>query len=202
MLGNALEFMTLLSTLAGVLIATLSIVLSLWIKQKSDHKISAEDTKAAKEAADLSREQLERSNDVVSLMINNVSELREYYVISKRQANRAFTSTLAICVLGFVVFIVGIVLSAVTEQELALYTTISGGIVEVISGLFFWLYKSTTNQLNLYHERLGYTEKYLTAMQLAENMSPERKDETYRYIIEMVLLDNSSHIRKGVSTNE
>ena len=202
MFGDTWEFMALLSAVVGVLVTTLSTVLSLLIKQKSDHKISAEDTKAAKEAADLSREQLERSNDVVSLMINNVSELREYYVISKRQANRAFTSTLVICVLGFVVFIVGIVLSAMTEQELALYTTISGGIVEVISGLFFWLYKSTTNQLNLYHERLGYTEKYLTAMQLAENMSPERKDETYRYIIEMVLLDNSSHIRKGSSTNE
>lgn len=202
MLDNALEFMTLVSTLAGVLIATLSTILSLWIKQKSDHKISAEDTKAAKEAADLSREQLERSNDVVSLMINNVSELREYYVISKRQANRVFTSTLVICILGFIVFILGIVLSAITKQELALYTTISGGIVELISGLFFWLYKGTTNQLNLYHERLGYTEKYLTAMQLAEKMSPERKDETYKYIIQMVLLDNSSHIRENKSTGD
>lgn len=37
-----------------------------------------------------------------------------------------------------------------------------------------------------------YTEKYLTAIQLAENMSLERKNEIYRYIIEMVLLDNSA----------
>lgn len=197
MLTDSWKFALLLSAPFSVLITTISIVLSLWIKQESDHKISVEDTKAAKEASDLSREQLEQSKDVVSLMINNVSELREYYVISKRQANRAFTSTLIICILGFVIFIVGIILSAVIGQELALYTTISGGIVEVISGLFFWLYKSATNQLNLYHERLGYTEKYLTAMQLAENISPERKDETYRYIIEMVLLDNSSHIRKN-----
>ena len=196
-------YIEIMSVLAGIIATAITSILSLLFKQKTDHKISVDDMKAAQDAADISRSQLQDSNkDVISLMINNVSELREYYVISKRQANRAFTSTLLVCILGFIIFIVGIVAAALTEQELALYTTISGCVVEVIAGLFFWLYKNTTKQLNLYHERLGYTEKYLTAMQLAESMSAERKDETYRYIIEMILIDNSSRSRQSKQTEE
>lgn len=193
----------IISILTGIIATTITSILSLLFKQKTDHKISVDDMKAAQDAADISRSQLQSSDkDVISLMINNVSELREYYVISKRQANRAFTSTLLVCILGFIIFIVGIVTAALTEQELALYTTISGCVVEVIAGLFFWLYKNTMKQLNLYHERLGCTEKYLTAMQLVENMSDERKNETYRYIIGVILADNSSRSRPSMQTKE
>lgn len=202
-MGDKMGVETVITMLISIMVTAMASVTSITVKQKADNKITADDMKAAKDAADISRSQLQDSNkDVISLMINNVSELREYYVISKRQANRAFTSTLLVCILGFIIFIVGIVAAALTEQELALYTTISGCIVEVIAGLFFWLYKNTTKQLNLYHERLGCTEKYLTAMQLAEHMSDERKDETYRYIIEVILIDNSSRSRQSKQTEE
>ena len=156
-----------------------------------------------KKEVDKSRTRLqEGSKDVIDLMINNVSELREYYIISKRQANRAFSSTLIVCVLGFIVFVTGIVATIFSNQNVILYTTISGSIIEIISGLFFVLYRNTTTQLNLYHERLGATEKYLTAMQLAEKVSPEKKDELYRYIIEVILIDNSSITRNSKSKEE
>lgn len=196
----ATELISITVTIIGAIAASIS---SLIFKQKTDQKISQDDMKAAKEAAEVSRVQLQGGNkDVISLMINNVSELREYYVISKRQANRAFSSTLLVCILGFLIFVAGIVASALTGQNLAIYTTISGSIVEVIAGLFFWLYKNTTSQLNLYHERLGSTEKYLTVMQLTEKMSPEKKDETYRYIIEAILSNDAINIRSNKETKE
>ena len=37
-------------------------------------------------------------------MLNNMSELREYYVINKRQANRVFNATLTACVMGGIIF--------------------------------------------------------------------------------------------------
>jgi hypothetical protein len=132
-------------------------------------------------------------------MIDNVSELKGYYTISKRQANRAFSATLIICVLVFVVFVSGIAANVFAKQNVLVYTTLSGSIIEIISGLFFWLYKKTIAQLNLYHERLGATEKYLIAMQLAEKVSSDKKDETYRYLIESIMIDNSSMIRKPFS---
>jgi len=193
----------IISILAGVLATAFSAVATLVLKQKSDKSLIIRDEMEIKKEVDASRLRLhEGAKDVVTLMINNVSELREYYVISKRQANRAFSSTLIICILGFIVFVAGIVVNVLSTQDVIVYTTISGCIIEVISGLFFWLYKSTNTQLNLYHERLGATEKYLTDMQLAEKMSPEKKDEIYRYIIEVILIDNSTAARKAPITKE
>jgi len=195
--------MEIISLLTGVLVTAFSAVATLVLKQKSDKSLIIRDEMEIKKEVDASRLRLhEGAKDVVTLMINNVSELREYYVISKRQANRAFSSTLIICILGFIVFVAGIVVNVLSMQDVIVYTTISGCIIEVISGLFFWLYKSTNTQLNLYHERLGATEKYLTAMQLAEKMSPEKKDEIYRYIIEVILTDNSTVARKAPITKE
>jgi len=195
--------MEIISLLTGVLVTAFSAVATLVLKQKSDKSLIIRDEMEIKKEVDASRLRLhEGAKDVVTLMINNVSELREYYVISKRQANRAFSSTLIICILGFIVFVAGIVVNVLSMQDVIVYTTISGCIIEVISGLFFWLYKSTNTQLNLYHGRLGATEKYLTAMQLAEKMSPEKKDEIYRYIIEVILIDNSTAARKAPITKE
>lgn len=124
-----------------------------------------------------------------------MSELREYYVINKRQANRVFNVTLTACVMGGIIFIIGSIIAFWGGQKVSFYTTISGCVVELISGLFFWLYKRTIDQLNLYHERLGSTEKYLTVVQLVDKMSEQEKDSMYRYIIEMMLIDNSSKCR-------
>ncbi len=107
----------LIAILAGLIFLFGFLAPILLLKQKTDYKISTEDMEAAKDAAEISRSQLQDSNkDIISLMINNVSELREYYIISKRQANRAFTSTLLVCILGFIVFIVGIVAAALTDK--------------------------------------------------------------------------------------
>lgn len=195
--------MEIMSVLIGIIATAISGSATILLKHKTDSNMIERDEVEIKKEVDKSRTRLqEGSKDVIDLMINNVSELREYYIISKRQANRAFSSTLIVCVLGFIVFVTGIVATIFSNQNVILYTTISGSIIEIISGLFFVLYRNTTTQLNLYHERLGATEKYLTAMQLAEKVSPEKKDELYRYIIEVILIDNSSITRNSKSKEE
>lgn len=70
----------------------------------SIEKTSDGDAKEAKEAA---QKVQEGNKDIISLMLNNMSELREYYVINKRQANRVFNATLTACVMGGIIFIIG-----------------------------------------------------------------------------------------------
>lgn len=195
--------MDIISILMGIVASAISGAMTILLKHRTDSNMIERDEVEIKREVDKSRTRLqEGSKDIIDLMINNVSELREYYIISKRQANRAFSSTLIVCVLGFVVFVTGIIATIFSNQNLILYTTISGSIIEIISGLFFVLYRNTTTQLNLYHERLGATEKYLTAMQLVEKVSPEKKDELYKYIIEVILIDNSSITRNSKSKEE
>jgi len=156
-----------------------------------NRRTNKKDAEEVKNEINIIVEKIKDSETVIDLMVKNVSELREYYIISKRQANKSFSTALVVCILGFCVFVLGMFINLYGNQNIIIYTTISGGIVEVISGLFFWLYRQTTGQLNIYHERLGTTEKYLTVMQLIEKMSPDKHDENYRFLIESILKDNS-----------
>ncbi len=195
--------MDILSILIGIVFVAVFGLAILILKHKTDIKLNERDEVEIEKEVYKSRTRLQEGDrDVINLMINNVSELREYYVISKRQANRAFSSTLMVCVLGFIIFAAGIVASIFSNRGIMLYTTISGSIIEIISGLFLVLYRNTIAQLNLYHERLGATEKYLTAMQLAEMVSLDNRDDLYRYIIEVMLIDNSSVTRKNKLKDE
>lgn len=194
---------SVLTILLSVMATAFASITSISVKNKADNKMTTDDMKAAQEAIQIVRKKLQDGKiDVISLMTDNVSELKGYYVISKNQATRVFSSTLVVCFLGFIIFIVGFIAAAITDQTLAIYTTIAGCVVEVIAGLFFWLYKNAAEQLSLYHERLGRTEKYLTAIQLVEKMSSEKKDETYRYIIETILATNNLDIPPDKSSQK
>lgn len=137
-----------------------------------------------------------KSDDVIDLMLKNVRELREYYIISKRQATNAFSASLIVCFLGVVIYIVGIVAFIISGENALLLSTIAGTIVEVISGLFFWLYSHAIKQLNIYHQRLGTTEKYLTAIRLVDKMEQDKHNEMFKHIIECVLIDTQTQLVK------
>lgn len=195
--------MYLFDILYSVLTTVFSTSLIVILQNLLNRKINKSEAEEIKNAVDTTIENIKSSETVIDLMIKNVAELREYYIISKQQANKSFSSALLICFLGFVVFISGIIMSYLSNQNVIIYTTVSGSIVEVVSGLFFWLYKNSIYQLNIYHERLGTTEKYLTAMQLIEKMSKDKQDENYRFLMESMLIDNSSVVRrKNLDSNQ
>lgn len=162
----------------------------IFIKEFFDRKQSHQENKEIQEDAEKIIGDTFKSDDVIDLMLKNVRELREYYIISKRQATNAFSASLIVCFLGFIVYIAGIAVFVISGENALLLTTISGTIVEVISGLFFWLYRHAIKQLNIYHHRLGTTEKYLTAIRLVDKMGQDKHDDMYKHIIECVLIDN------------
>lgn len=186
----------------SILGTTLSTILALTFKTNIDKKdINAENEeidKSVKKVVDLTND----NDDIIGLMMTNVAELREYYVISKRQATKAFSASLLVCFLGIIVYIAGISVLLFTDDNILLLSTISGTIVEIIAGLFFWLYSQSVKQLSMYHMRLGTTEKYLTAIKLVEKMSDEKKDDRYSFIMESILIDNRIQTDYNRNNNE
>lgn len=176
--------------LSGIISSTVASSALLTIKTSIDKKQHQQEAKEIQEDADKIIGDAFKSDDVIDLMLKNVRELREYYIISKRQATNAFSASLIVCFLGFIVYIAGIAVFVISGENALLLTTISGTIVEVISGLFFWLYRHAIKQLNIYHQRLGTTEKYLTAIRLVDKMGQDKHDDMYKHIIECVLIDN------------
>lgn len=147
---------------------------------------------AAREAKQAQEDDKER--DTIAQMADNASELKGYYVISKRQARQAFSAALMACVLGFVIYVVGIIIyyqqSGNGETSVLSYSGVGGSIVEVIAGLFFWLYSKANEQMNHYHESLIETQRQLTAIQLSEKMETASRDKAFNYIITK-LMDKS-----------
>lgn len=184
MIFEIMNILTGIITSAG---ASLTLVI---FKTIFDKKQNQQEAKEIQEDADKIIGDAFKSDDVIDLMLKNVRELREYYIISKRQATNAFSASLIVCFLGFMVYIAGIAVFVISGENALLLTTISGTIVEVISGLFFWLYRHAIKQLNIYHQRLGTTEKYLTSIRLVDKMGQDKHDDMYKHIIECVLIDN------------
>lgn len=131
---------------------------------------------------------------MISMMIDNVSELKEYYVISKQQARKSFSAALFICIFGILIYLLGIVMYIMFDKDISIISVISGTVVEVIGGLFFWLYREATKQLGIYHQRLGSTEKYLTVIQIIKEMSEDKQTEAYNGLISSILSDNKEII--------
>lgn len=128
--------------------------------------------------------------DIFKLLYKNVRESTEYYIISKRQANKSFTLAIISCFLGVIIYIGGFLIVAFLDKNITILTTIAGTIVELIAGLSFWMYNKCLKQLNEYHKRLSSTEKYLTSIQLADKMESNRREDMYGWIIEKVMLSD------------
>lgn len=191
--------LSLITALVGILVTTFSTVIltvfkNIFDKKKAeteDKEVSDNVGKILSEIAHIKPK--EKMDDVLSLMIKNVGELREYYVINKQQARNSFSAALFISFLGFTLFAVGIALTFISNSgNIIQYSTIGGAVVEVIAGLFFWLYSKATKQINIFHKSLLNTEKFLTAIQLVEKVSQDSRDKAYIYIIEKVIDSNNS----------
>ncbi|RKI39589.1 hypothetical protein D7V86_16295 [bacterium D16-51] len=74
------------------------------------------------------------------------------------------------------------------EKDIIIFTTIAGSVVELITGLSFWVYNKCIKQLSEYHKRLDSIEKYLTSIQMADKMSESRREEMYKWLIQNVML--------------
>ena len=177
----------ILVTLTAAVFAT---ILSFVAKQsvdKADEKI--ESSQVEKAIKDITIENNENDN-VLELMLKNVKELREYYVISKQQARKSFSAALFICFFGIFIYVLGIISVMILNKDVSIISIIGGTVVEVIAGLFFWLYREATKQLSIYHQRLGSTEKYLTVIQIIRELPEDKKVEAFQGLTMAILTDN------------
>lgn len=141
----------------------------------------------------------EKDTDIIKLMSHNLLELKEYYTINKQQARKSFLAALIMSVLGFLVFVVGIVAVFFYDKDIYVYSTISGALVEVIAGLFFYLYNRSMQQINIFFGSLLDTQRYLSSIQLVDKIETN-KDFVYAYIISLFMgkkdIDINDIVRK------
>ena len=66
---------------------------------------------------------------------------------------------------------------------ISIIAALSGAITEIISGVVLWIHNKSALQLNYYYDSLHENEKFLSAVNIADKLSEEKKEDMYIEII-------------------
>lgn len=135
----------------------------------------------------------DEKKDIFALMLKNNDEITDYFKISKSQAKASFWFSVISCFLGAIALAIGIYSIAVLKDiSISIISLISGSISELISGTVFWVHNKSALQLNHYYDALHENEKILSAINIADKLSDEKREKALIEIIHK-LIDNRSY---------
>lgn len=131
------------------------------------------------------------NRDIIELMIANMKEINEYYVLSKRMTQQSFILAVCMCIGGFMIISVSVAFILINnfEAKEAIIPVISGAVIEAIAATTLIVYKKSLEQLNRYYDALHNNEIFLSSVNLVSKISTERRDQMYEYIIKTKLED-------------
>jgi hypothetical protein len=111
-----------------------------------------------------------------------------YYKNALQHAQRLFRWALIAAGTGLIFFLVAVALALFRESvNGALIILASGGVMEAIAALNFYLYGRVFNQLREFHERLDRTQQYLLANSICENLKGDVKQATQIELIRAMM---------------
>ncbi len=150
--------------------------------------------------------------DALGRMMINLEDIKEFYTWSQKQAKGSFFLAVSMCVCGFVLMIVAIVLPVVYKLniESSIVPAVGGMITEVIAGTALVVYRNSLSQLNHYHKALHEDERFLSSVNLLGKFSSDtiRDDmlkEIIRSEIQMNMLglhEKDTKNNKEISSND
>jgi len=112
----------------------------------------------------------------------------QYYYIVQNQAQQSFYWALGFAGLGTLFFFLSLRWVIAAKAGLASISLISGALIQVISGINFYLYSQTTKQFAGFHICLERMDRYLLANSYCENLSTQdAKDHCRQKIIETMV---------------
>lgn len=135
----------------------------------------------------------EKNRDILELMLANMSEIKQYYSISKRHAQLSFILALSFCIFGFVLLAYAVSIDKENTQPIML-SLIGGTVSELFAGTALLVHKSSLSQLNHYYKSLHENERFLSTLNLVEKLSDSKKDDAILKIIDSSLSDISNLI--------
>lgn len=131
------------------------------------------------------------NNDILGLMINNLGEIKQFYRLTKSQAENAYKLAKNSSIAGIVLIAVAVLIALIfNNNQIAVATTIGGVIVEVLAGTSLFVYQKTLKQLNYYYASLHNNERFLSIINIVGKTNI--KDELYQKIVESEL-ENLKH---------
>ena len=122
-----------------------------------------------------------RPDDIQGIAARQIELLAEYHRIALSQARRSFFWALVGAVVGLGCFLAAVVflLLEKPQETAAVVSVIAGALVEVMSGINFYLYGKASAQLAQFHGPLDRTQRFLLANSVCSALKKDEiKDQT------------------------
>lgn len=129
-----------------------------------------------------------KPEEVQKIAASQIKILNNYYVTVLDQAKQSFKWALIAAGIGLCFYLLAVSLYVLKDfQKIEIITLISGSIIEMISGINFYLYKKTTEQLSDFHQKLYLTQKILLANSICESLEGEFKQNSRANLIKIIM---------------
>jgi len=165
-----------------------------FIIEDSDARKARETARETEEAA-IQRFRGSDTGDLLELLKNSRTDLEAYYTTGINQSRRSFRNSVLAMWLGFILLLCGLALYVAPVEQIGLdipdaatfnFLIIGGAaIIEFISALFLWVYRSTSVQLNNLYDREMYAHTVVLCYKIASTLKDP--DESKKAIIEKVM---------------
>lgn len=140
--------------------------------------------------------------DALGRMMINLEDIKEFYTWSQKQAKASFILAVSMCISGFILMVVSILLPVVFRLsfQMSIIPAVGGIITELIAGTALVVYRNSLSQLNHYHKALHEDERFLSSVNLLGKFSTvEIQDEMLREIIRSEIQMNLAILQEDES---
>lgn len=128
---------------------------------------------------------IDEQNPFDRLVRINVNNLEEYYDLVKKSNSKSFYTALIMSIIGVIIMLFGVGIGIGNQSNLTSLAVASGLIVEIISGLLFYLYNRTIIQLKDSHDSLINVQNVLLSFKVIEQITDEdKKSEVLKQMID------------------
>lgn len=139
-----------------------------------------------KKCEELAHVEPKNTNKMASLLQD--MSLR-YYEDVRTQAQQSFRVACLAAAVGTILFVYAayVMMKGTNSVSTAAWGLLPGALVQVISGINFYLYGKAARQFGAFHVCLERTNRFLLANTLCENLTcPTRRDEVRTQLIQVV----------------
>jgi hypothetical protein len=132
------------------------------------------------------------------LLLIDVSALESYVALTRMQAEQSFQLCKRVAIVGFGIIAVGISMGILSgfysemKMEIAYLTSAAGILTEFISGVFFYLYNRTLQQLNLFHNKLAATQQMSMSLLANSLISDDTKRDESKAELSRLLMSGTT----------
>lgn len=133
--------------------------------------------------------------DVQKVVASQLDIMRVYHSLVQEQAKKSFFWALVSATVGLAFFIFAVSFIVFTKIEsAAVISVISGALIEVISGINFYLYGKTSSQLAEFQSRLDTTQRFLLANSVCEGLEGDVKQQARARLVEAISNISSNRV--------